>query len=73
MPTTIPDKIHMTREEVRLLIQIEPVLRRLGLSLYCLRCHARGERDGVRALNHPDDPEWHIECGCTDRIYHQAQ
>jgi hypothetical protein len=73
MPTKIPDKVHMTRDEVRLLIQIEPVLQRLHLSLYCLRCHARGEKDGVRAMNHPDDQELKLECGCTVRAYPQGQ
>jgi hypothetical protein len=71
MSVTIPDKIHMTRHEVTALIDIEPVLKRLGLSLYCLRCHARGEKDGVRAMNHPDDPELVVECGCTVRAYEQ--
>lgn len=72
MAVKIPDKVHMTREEVVAMIKIEPILRRLGLSLYCLRCHAMGQKDGVRALNHPDDPELKLECGCTVRAYPQG-
>jgi hypothetical protein len=73
MTTKIPDRIAMTRDEVLALVRVEPVLQRLGLSLYCLRCHARGEKDGVRALNGPDDPELVVECGCMIRAYRQAQ
>ena len=49
-----PDRVPMTRAEITALIHIEPVLRRLGLSLYCLRCHGRGQKDGVprRQLSH---------------------
>jgi hypothetical protein len=59
----------LSRREVELLIAIEPVLRRLGLSLYCLRCHATGQPDGVRANNAPDDKELVVECGCMTRRY----
>jgi hypothetical protein len=61
----------MTRAEVSALISIEPVLRRLGLSLYCVRCHGRGQKDGIRAANDPSDKEWVVECGCCERIYHR--
>jgi hypothetical protein len=69
MSTPALDRMEMTRKEVTLLIAIEPVLRRLGLSLYCLRCHANGNPDGVRAGNHMTDPELVIECGCMTRRY----
>jgi hypothetical protein len=63
------DRIEMTRQEVQLFVAIEPVLRRLGLSLFCLRCHARGIPDGVRAANSPDANELVVECGCMTRRY----
>ena len=66
-----PDRVPMTRAEVTAIIHIEPVLRRLGLSLYCLRCHGRGQKDGVRANNDPSDKEYVLECGCCTRVYHR--
>jgi hypothetical protein len=69
MPTEDLDRMEMTRKEIQQLIAIEPVLRRLGLSLYCLRCHARGIPDGVRAANNETDPELVVECGCMTRRY----
>ena len=69
MSVKIPDKIQMRRDEVAALIRVEPVLQRLGLSLYCIRCHGRGDPDGVRALNGPEDPVWTVECGCMIRAY----
>lgn len=59
----------MSREEVGAMIEIEPILAKLGLSLFCLRCHAAGRADGVKAANAPSDQEWIIECGCTLRRY----
>ena len=69
MITTKLERMEMSRKEVDLLIAIEPVLRRLGLSLYCLRCHATGQPDGVRANNAKDDTELVVECGCMTRRY----
>ena len=66
-----PDRVPMTRAEITALIHIEPVLRRLGLSLYCLRCHGRGQKDGCRADNSPTDTEYMLECGALRRIYHR--
>jgi hypothetical protein len=63
------ESVEMMKREVDLLIAIEPVLKRLGMSLYCVRCHAKGIPDGVRALNHPADKELIVECGCTTRRY----
>jgi hypothetical protein len=63
------ERVQMTRHEVQLLIAIEPVLRRLGMSLYCLRCHAKGIPDGVRAMNAPEAREVVVECGCMTRRY----
>lgn len=63
------DRLDMTKREVLLLIAIEPVLKRLGLSLYCLRCYANGDPDGVRADNHETDRELVVECGCMTRRY----
>ena len=63
------DTIAMTKPEVQALIAIEPILRRLGLSLYCLRCHANGDPDGVRANNATDAPELVVTCGCAVRRY----
>jgi len=64
-----PDQIQMSRHEVLAMIAIEPILRRLGLSLYCLRCHARGEKDGIKAGNDITASTLTIECGCATRIY----
>jgi hypothetical protein len=69
MITTKLERMDLSRREVELLIAIEPVLRRLGLSLYCLRCHATGQPDGVRANNAEDDKELVVECGCMTRRY----
>jgi hypothetical protein len=63
------DRMDISRHEVHLLIAIEPVLRRLGLSLYCVRCHAKGIPDGVRADNSETDKELVVECGCMTRRY----
>jgi hypothetical protein len=63
------ERLEMMQREVNLLIAIEPVLKRLGLSLYCVRCHAKGIPDGVRALNAPGDTELVVECGCMTRRY----
>lgn len=69
MITTKLERMEMSRKEVEQLMAIEPVLRRLGLSLYCLRCHATGQPDGVRANNSPDAKELVVECGCMTRRY----
>jgi len=61
-------EIEMSERDAALLSAIEDTLKRLGLSLYCQRCHAFGNPDGVAAKNHPDDPTWRVECGCTVRI-----
>jgi hypothetical protein len=63
------ERMEMSRREVEQLMAIEPVLRRLGLSLYCIRCHATGQPDGVRANNAPDASELVVECGCMTRRY----
>jgi len=68
----VPDRIAMTRHEVMGLIAIEPILKRLGLSLYCLRCHARGEKDGVRADNDITASELVVQCGCATRVYRRS-
>lgn len=61
-------EIEMTARDAQLLIDIEDTLKRLGLSLYCRRCHALGNSDGVRARNAPGDSRWLVECGCTVRV-----
>ena len=63
------DVLAMTRDEVQQLIAIEAVLHRLGLSLFCLRCQARGIPDGVRANNDPQAKELIVACGCMVRKY----
>jgi hypothetical protein len=63
------ERMEMSRKEVELLMAIEPVLRRLGMSLYCVRCHAKGIPDGVRADNTPGAKELVVECGCMTRRY----
>jgi hypothetical protein len=63
------ERMEMSRKEVELLMAIEPVLKRLGMSLYCVRCHAKGIPDGVRANNAPTDHELVVECGCMTRRY----
>ena len=70
--TAKPDQIPMNRSEVMALIAIEPILKRLGLSLFCLRCHGRGQRDGVRCDNDPTDKVLRVECGCCVRVYHRG-
>ena len=63
------DRLQITRHEVMGLINIEPILKRLNLSLYCMKCHAQGRPDGVRANNSESDAELIVECGCTTRVY----
>ena len=63
------DVMAMTREEVQQLIAIEPVMKRLGLSFYCVRCHRLGIPDGVRASNDPQARDLVVECGCMVRKF----
>ena len=62
-------ELDMTRDEAEMLIRIEPVLKKLHLSLFCTRCHAAGEPDGVRAANSASDAKWLVECGCSVRMH----
>ena len=59
----------MTKDETQQLIAIEAVMRRLGLSFYCIRCHGLGLPDGVRASNDPQAKELVVSCGCMVRKY----
>lgn len=61
-------ELEMTERDVQLLQAIEDTLKRLHLSLYCQRCHALGNADGVRAANHPNDATWTVTCGCSVRL-----
>jgi hypothetical protein len=70
--SSTPDKLAMTRREVQLMIAIEPVLKRLGLSLFCVKCQALGLPDGIRAGNDLHATELVIECGCTTRVYNRG-
>jgi len=65
---TAKGEIEMSEHDAKALIGIEDTLKRLGLSLYCQRCHALGNPDGVRAANHPGDSTWTVSCGCSVRI-----
>jgi hypothetical protein len=67
MPTI--NDVTMSRQDVRAMIEIEPVLQRLGLSLFCLRCFNAGRPDGVRCANGDEDTVWTIDCGCCSRRY----
>lgn len=44
---------------------LDPLLREQGLSLYCMKCHALGQPDGVRGLSAAG--EYILECGCSRR------
>lgn len=44
---------------------LEPLLKEQGLSLYCVRCHAIGQPDGLRGLSAPG--AYILECGCSRR------
>lgn len=61
-------EIDMRESDARLLAALEDPLQRLSLSLFCPRCHALGNPDGVQAKNHPGDATWTVTCGCTTRI-----
>lgn len=61
-------EIEMSQRDVELLQAIEGTLKKLHLSLYCQRCQALGNPDGVRAANHPNDTTWTVTCGCSVRI-----
>jgi hypothetical protein len=63
------DIVPMRAEEVRVLMAAEPIMKRLGLSLFCLRCHAKGEKDGVEARSNDSVSEVTIRCGCAVRRY----
>lgn len=65
--------VEMDGREIATLIEIEDVLRKLDLSLFCLRCHSAGLNDGVRCQNHPTDHTWTVECGCSVRTYRRLK
>jgi hypothetical protein len=63
-------QVEMTDAEVHVMIEIEPVLKKLGLSLYCERCYESGVgAGGITCKNHPTDHTWTIECLCSVRTY----
>lgn len=62
-------EVEMTREDVEALIRIDPVLKKLNLSLFCLRCNGLGNPDGVRSVNGLGDSKWLVECGCSIRMH----
>jgi hypothetical protein len=61
-------ELEMTQADSEALIRVEQTLKKLNLSLFCTRCHALGNPDGVKAANHPSDHTWLVECGCSLRI-----
>jgi hypothetical protein len=62
-PSDTLERLEMSRREVDLLIAIEPVLRRLGLSLYCVRCHAKGIQTGCVPTTPRPMPSWWSSAG----------
>lgn len=46
-------------------------LLKVGWTVVCAaRCaNDRGLGDGVEANNRDTDGQWHVRCGCTDRVY----
>lgn len=57
----------LSGDEVRWLMDAEPMLRKLGLSFYCPNCSRLGLADGVRGNNSVTADTYVVECGCTAR------
>lgn len=68
------DVVTLSEQEIQVLIELEPLLRRAKLHIACPRCLAAGH--GTRALvggaNGPEDATWKVSCECTRRTYHRA-
>lgn len=61
--------IDLTETQLKVLIEIEPLLRAAGLHLACPRCLAAGHGDRalVGGQNHPSMASFTVECPCTTR------
>jgi hypothetical protein len=59
----------LTRAQVKALIDLDPLLRSLGLSLYCVNCQRLGLPDGVQGDNDPNALTLKVTCSCTDRVF----
>ena len=65
---TKPQVKALSLAQAQSLATLEPLLRELGLSLYCMRCHGLGMPDGVQGNNDPKGDKVEINCGCSHRI-----
>ncbi|HYE86865.1 MAG TPA: hypothetical protein VEA16_10955 [Vicinamibacterales bacterium] len=62
------ESIEVSEREMLMLATIDPLLKKLRLSLYCPKCWALGTSDGaIRGNNHLNDKSWTIECACSVR------
>jgi hypothetical protein len=65
--------VPMTLGDVQAFSRIEPILKRLGLSVYCVRCWGTDTSEGgVVASNDPTDATVRISCDCSDRVYRRT-
>ncbi len=68
------DTKELTELEVQVLIEIEPLLRKMRLHLACPKCLAAGH--GTNALvggnNGVADQVWSVDCQCTSRKFHRG-
>ena len=63
-------QISMNAKQVRALMDVEPVLRQLGLALYCENCYNIGLKDGVQGDFNAERGLTVVECGCTRRVHY---
>ena len=63
MPLAMRSEIDMTKRDAEILIAMVPMMAKLALGFFCLKCNS-----GVRANNHPEDEKWIVECECSLRI-----
>ncbi len=66
-------QVELTELQVRVLIEIEPILRQAQLHLVCPRCLAAGRTIDalVGGRNALSDATWTVSCPCTDRTFHR--
>lgn len=65
--------VDLTELDTQVLIELEPILRRMRLHLACPRCLAAGRTSDalVGGNNGVGDQVWTVSCPCTDRTYHR--
>lgn len=63
------ERIEVAKREMLIIATIEPLLKKLRLSLYCPKCYQQGLSDGgLRGNNSLDDARWTLECNCSVRM-----